>query len=112
MKTAYSQANLLLGSADDHMVAFTRVMTEPVNAMAAWTLVRGAVEAAAMSAWLYEPTIDATERVKRSYAYRFEGIEQERMLLNAIGKSAEAAKAVDRLNFLEAEVRRCGTSAS
>jgi hypothetical protein len=108
VKTAYSQANLLFNSAGDHMDAFTRIAKPPVNPIAAWTIVRGAIEAAAMSAWLYEPDINVTERVKRSYAYRYESIEQERKLLVSIGAADEAKKAVDRLDFLENEASSLG----
>jgi hypothetical protein len=108
VKTAYAQANLLLNSADDHMMAFSRVMQEPVNTIASWTLVRGAVEAAALSAWFYDPRIDARERVKRSFAYRYEGIEEERKLANSIGKVDDVNKCVARLDFLVNEASSLG----
>lgn len=108
VKTAYSQGNLLLSSATDHVNAFTRVVQPPINNFAAWTLVRGAVEPAAMAAWLYDPSINVTERVRRSYAYRFDSIDQERKLIEALGHTDLAQKSMDRLDFVEKEAVSLG----
>src|SRR4051794_39436451 len=76
VKTAYSQGGLLLNSASDHLSAFAKSMTGTIETIAPWTLVRGVVEASTMSIWLLDASIDVKERVARSYAYRYDGIEE------------------------------------
>lgn len=49
VEAAFSQGVLLLESTADHMDAFIRIIKEPVQAIAPWTLARASMEASALS---------------------------------------------------------------
>lgn len=112
IRTAFSQGGLLCEVAGDHLFAFTRAMAEPVTAFAPWALVRAALESGAHSAWLLDPSIDAQERAKRSFATRFDDLSQQIKLVNLIAPNspalsqlsnriAEAGNQADRLGMPE-----------
>jgi len=75
--TAWSIATLLIESGGEHVTAFVKTITEPVEPIAAWTCVRSMLESCALASWLLDPGIDATARVGRVFALRFEGLEQQ-----------------------------------
>lgn len=75
--TAYSQGELLIGVAYEQIVCFTRACAEPVLSIAPWTAVRAVIESCALASWLLDPGIDVRTRVARSFAFRFEGLEQQ-----------------------------------
>src|SRR5262245_51033395 len=78
--TAYTQGTILIEVAADYAFALKSTLTEPAQSIAPWTCVRGCLEAAALSMWLLDKKIEATERVKRSLAFRYEGLEQQAKL--------------------------------
>lgn len=61
----------------EHLTAFVKTLTEPGEPLAAWTCVRSMLESCALSAWLTDPTIDDTERISRTFARRYEELEQQ-----------------------------------
>lgn len=75
--TAYSQGEILIGVASEQITCFIRACAEPVLAIATWSTVRAVLESCALASWLLEPSIDVRTRVKRSFALRFEGLEQQ-----------------------------------
>ena len=89
LHTVTAIATLLLESVGEHVTTFVKTITEPVNPLAAWTCVRSMLESASIAAWLLDPAIDAQTRVGRAFAHRFEGMEQQKKLLNAMGAPAK-----------------------
>jgi hypothetical protein len=67
-------------SCGDYLSALLKSLTEPVEAIAPWSLARSVLEAAAVSIWIGRPDIDAVERVNRSLAFRLCGLEEQRKL--------------------------------
>lgn len=61
----------------EHLTAFVKTVTEPVEVIACWTCIRSMLESCALSAWLLDPAIDAHTRVGRVFALRYEGMEQQ-----------------------------------
>ncbi|HMP39233.1 MAG TPA: hypothetical protein PKA05_02540, partial [Roseiflexaceae bacterium] len=102
VQDAYIQANLLLEGAADHLIAFTKTVTEPATTIAPWTCVRAILESCALSAWLIDPAIDVTVRVQRSFALRYEGLDQQVKCLRAFRNIED----VDRMNNRIDEVER------
>jgi len=77
IRTVVAQVNQLIEVAGDHLTAFVKTITEPVETIAPWTCVRAILEATAVAVWLLDPSIKAKERVGRSLALRYEGLEQQ-----------------------------------
>ncbi len=98
---AYIQANLLFEGAADHLIAFTKTITEPATTLAPWTCVRAILESCALAAWLIDPAIDVNVRVQRSFAFRYEGLDQQVKCLRSFGKAADADQMNDRINQVE-----------
>lgn len=80
IKTAHDQAYLLIESSADYLSCLIRSITEPVQTIAPWSLTRSVLESAAVSIWIGSPKISALERVQRSLAFRFKGIQQQAKL--------------------------------
>jgi len=77
VETAFSQGNILIEFTGDHLDALTKLLSEPVNSIATWTCTRTILESSAISSWLLDPKIDVIERVERSFAFRYEGLNQQ-----------------------------------
>ena len=108
VNAAIAQADLLAEAAADHAMAFARTVEEPVQTAAPWACTRSALEASALSCWLFDPSITAKERAGRSLAFRFEGVTQERKYAKAKSDSAAAEEAFERIGELEALAIRLG----
>ena len=67
----------LLDSVVEHVTLLVRAMTEPITTFACCTCVRSMLESASIAAWLFDPKVDAQKRVGRSYAYLYEGLEEQ-----------------------------------
>jgi hypothetical protein len=107
--TAWSIASLLLEVGAEHVSAFVKTITEPVEAIASWTCVRSMLESCALAAWVVDPAIDAETRVKRTFAYRYEGLEQQIKFANAAALDAsEIAKARNQMDKLESDAQSLG----
>ena len=96
LHTAHGQACMLVEVTADQLTAFIKTVSEPVETIAPYTSVRSLLEAAALGCWLLDPTIDATTRVSRSLALRYEGLLQQKKWARSAGE--DPAKAQDRLN--------------
>ena len=97
----HDQVNVLIELAADHVSAFVRTVTEPVNTAAPWTCIRAALEAGALALWLADPSIEPMVRVSRSLALRYEGIVQNAKYLMARGDKHLAVKAKEAIPTLE-----------
>lgn len=84
-RTAITQGGIMLEAASDHLIALARAITEPVLSISPWTCTRGIMEASSLSAWLMNPSVDVTERVRRSFAFRHEGLVQQRRWASSAG---------------------------
>ena len=105
---AYGEGNLLLESAGDHAFALTRLLVEPVTAVAPWTCARGGLEAAALSCWLLEVSVSPRKRVGRSYAYRYDGLREQEKLARASGDQTSLERVVKRIDEVEQQAVELG----
>jgi hypothetical protein len=64
----------LFESGGEHLSAFGKTITEPVEAIACWTTIRSMLEPCALATWLFDMDIDIRERAARSFALRHEGL--------------------------------------
>src|SRR5579863_4900764 len=85
--SASAIVTLLLESSGEHVSAFVKTITEPVEPIACWTCVRSMLETSSLAAWLHDPTIDARTRVGRAFSLRFEGMEQQEKFAALLGQS-------------------------
>lgn len=109
IRTAYSQGSILVEVAADHLIAFSKTLTEPVEAFAPWVSVRAVMESSALSAWFMDPAITALERARRSLAFRYEGlIEQSKFLRASKCAQADPDTVMQRVDDLEASANRLG----
>ncbi len=99
--TAYAQADLLVEALSEHIVAFTRSSIEPALAMAPWACVRAAIESSALASWLLDPAINASERVSRSFAFRYEGLDQQAKFARAVGDQEALEVTLRRIEVVE-----------
>jgi len=99
--TAYAQADFLTEAASEHVASFRRTAVEPALAMAPWACVRAVIESSALASWLLDPSVECGERVKRSFAFRYEGVEQQAKLARAVGDHAALENSQKRMDFLE-----------
>ena len=74
---ACSSAQLLNDYSHEHLVALVKLLTDPIEPLAACTCVRSMLESCALSAWMMDPSIDHKERTGRVFAYRFEAFKQQ-----------------------------------
>src|SRR5260221_205901 len=63
LTTAFMQANILIESAADHLMAFRRALTEPVLTFSPWTCLRVVMESSALACWLLDPKDTANARI-------------------------------------------------
>jgi len=80
---AYYQAGYLHEVSVDNVFAFTKQFHSPVPAIGPFVSVRAALESSSIAAWLAHPSIEPSERVARSLAFRKEGVIQQRKLATA-----------------------------
>ena len=108
IKTALSQANIALATSADHLEALDRLVGEAQYAVAPWTCARGVLEAAAIATWLLDTTIDATERVGRSFALRFTTLQEQRKMANAAGDNQKVQTIDKRIESIETMATQLG----
>jgi len=98
---AYSQGSLLIEVAADHLIGFLKAFTEPAQSIAPWTIARSVLEASALASWLLDTKIDTHARVKRSFAFRYEGLIQQQKFTQVSGLKTEVAKVEKRIEEVE-----------
>ncbi len=98
--TAIVHGSYLLEVAADQLMAFVKVCTEPVETIAPWTCVRSMLEACAIGIWLVDPDIDARTRMGRSFALRYEGLNQQVKFFRT-SNNTEARKVQLRIESVE-----------
>ncbi|MXY13115.1 MAG: hypothetical protein F4Y46_03685 [Chloroflexi bacterium] len=89
---AWSIASSQIEAAADYFAAFANMLA-PSDGLytpyAAYACVRSMLEPCAATLWLLDPTANARERTKRTFALRFEDIQQERKFAVACGQSGD-----------------------
>ena len=111
IETAWSLGTLLLVAGADHISALTKTLVEPVEATVCWTCVRSMLEPCALSAWFFDPTVDAHTRIGRVFAHRYVGLKEQVKFGNAVQRPAtEIQVAKDRVNLIEADALAAGFS--
>lgn len=75
--TALSFGDLALEFAADHLAAFARLLSEPVETMACFTCIRSMLEMTAIGTWALDPDISTHDRIARVFAIRFDAIDQQ-----------------------------------
>lgn len=103
LASAWGIGNVLIEHAGEHVSAFVKTQVqEPIEVIASWTCVRSMLEACAICIWLLDPTINSHERIKRSFAHRYEGMDQQKKYGKSIKiSSGELAKLEKRIDDLE-----------
>ena len=87
LATAWCQSAQLIELGGEHITAFVKTITKPVEVLACLTCIRSMLEPCALASWLLDPRIDAHTRVGRVLALRYEGLEQQLKLIRADGES-------------------------
>ena len=107
--TAWCKAVQLIESGGEHVAAFVRTITEPIQPIACWTCVRSMLEPCSLASWLLDPDIDAHTRVCRVFAIRYEGIEQYLKYGSVTGASDELLQRIKkRLGEIERDALTLG----
>ncbi len=99
VETAFSQGEQLMQVASEQVICFIRACAEPALTIATWSSVRAVIESCSLASWLLTPSIDVITRIKRSFAFRYEGIDQQ----------AKFARATNNQITLDANLRRIDT---
>lgn len=99
--TAYSQGMVLIEVAADYVFAVTRTLTKPAETIAPWACARGVLETSALAVWLLDTGIDANERVKRSLAFHYEGLDQLKKFMQSTGHKIDPRAIISRMGELE-----------
>ena len=97
VETAYSQASILIEVASDHLSAFVRAITQPALSISPWSSIRGVLEAASISRWLLDASLQAPGRASRSLQFRCEGLSQQVKFARVSGDDEYLKGAVRRL---------------
>jgi hypothetical protein len=99
--TAYSQGEILTGVASEQITCFIRACAEPALTIATWSTVRAVIESCALASWLLDPNIDVRTRVKRSFAFRFDGLEQQLRMARAADYPGSVEASSKRITDVE-----------
>lgn len=112
--TAWSMTTLLIEFGAQHVSAFVKTITAPVEPIASLTCVRSLLESCALASWLLDPSLDARTRVRRVFAIRYEEMEQSRKYVQAAGGNNNHLKVIqelrDRVVKVEQDAQNLGYS--
>ena len=86
---AWCKAVQLIESGGEHVAAYVRTISEPIQPIACWTSARSMLEPCSLASWLLDQNIDTHTRVGRVFAMRYEGIEQHLKYSSVTGASDE-----------------------
>ncbi len=74
---AWCLAQQLIELGADHLSALSKLLADPVETNAVWTCVRSMLESCGLATWLLDPEIGGKDRAARTFALRFEGMQQQ-----------------------------------
>jgi hypothetical protein len=95
VETICTQATLMLESAIDYLHAFA-FLADSETRLAPFAVMRGAIEASALAAWLAEK-IPAEDRLSRSFGFRFANIREEGKYVAAAGITKDYKPTIENL---------------
>jgi len=101
IKDVHYRGILSMESAADHLMVFADSIAEPAKTIAPWTCVRGLLESCALAVWFLDPTIDATTRVGRCFAFRYTGFVEQIKFLQVEKMQTEIEKVQQRMKKVE-----------
>lgn len=101
------QAAFLYESTSDHVVAVTRILSEPAQSIAPFSLVRAAIEVSSICCWILDPTLAPFERQSRSIAFRRKGLDGQKTLVNENPQIDDGGVA-ERYAYLDAREKKYG----
>ena len=102
LDTAAILPQMLFESSCEHLGAFLEMISEPVRVIASCTCVRSMLEPCALAAWILDPRIDATTRIGRVFALRYEGMVQHAKAARVMGASELDVRLItDRIDYVE-----------
>ena len=99
--TAISQIMLCVEVSADHLISFTKSVTEPALTIAPWAIARSMLESCSLGIWISTNKINARSRVSRSLAFRYDGLKEQIKLLRLIEQPDKIDKAELRLRQIE-----------
>lgn len=77
IRTAYSQGNLRVEYAADHLMGFVKAYREPAVTISPFTCIRTVIEVTAAGIWLLDNKVSASTRVQRSIRLRLQGLNEQ-----------------------------------
>ena len=108
LKTAYAQGNILIEVSGDQLIAITRSITEPLLTIAPFVSARAILESSAIASWILDTSIDRKKRLERSFAFRYEGLNQQIKYGRSIGNKNEIDKVLSRVDEVEKQALDLG----
>ena len=96
-----------LASVGDHLLGLAAVTSTPGITFAAWSLARPALEGLADLYWVYDPTIDVRERVRRRHNLRLASLSEYHVMVAELDSDA-AAKTADDIATIGATAQSLG----
>ena len=106
---ALTMATALIGSGSEHVLAYSRAITEPILTTACWSCARSVLEPCAFALWLLNPQIDPHTRGGRVYALRYKNMEEGLKYIRAVsGTDTDIQKQKSRIREVEREAFNYG----
>jgi hypothetical protein len=105
----FATTYLAATSCTDHLLGLADVISSRNALFAAYTLTRGAVEAAALGCYLTDKDIDGRERIRRTMNYRLDAM-CERIWLFKDMHGEEAAEKLDETKKRISDFARCASA--
>ena len=106
--TARSIAMTLIESGGEHITAFVKMITKPIEPIACLTCIRSMLEPCARAAWLLDPAIDGDMRIRRTLAIRFDEMAQGLRFARALHQPKEARGIENRIRSVERDAQAIG----
>jgi hypothetical protein len=101
------QAAFLYESISDHVVATARILGDPIQSIAPFSLVRASVEVSSICCWILDPTLTALNRVARSFALRRKGLEGQETIIRE-NPQTDDGRLAERYAYLERKEKQYG----
>ncbi len=102
IQTAFSIGSQALIAANDYIKALDTLVDLQIYSVAPWSCARGMIEAAAISTWLFDKTIDSKERVSRSLSLRYASLSEQIKLARYDSDNELIKKLNKRIDDIEA----------
>lgn len=107
---AHQQGTTLIEVAADHIQAFLKTLTNPVQTIAPFGSVRSVMECCALASWLLDPDIEVRTRVQRSLAFRFEGLTRQATFGEDVSDTDGTTRVRLRMEKIKKEAIKLGFS--